>query len=80
MAADGSGAVGNGAASTNSSSDWYHWGQGNVDAMGTNPTWTCARASSTGAYTHFWGSSSMYADLKNTTLFFSNISTNTQGW
>jgi hypothetical protein len=79
-AVDGSGHTGPGSPSTNTSSDWYHWGSGNADTMTANPGYTCARASSSVAYTYFWGNPVNYADLKNATLFFSNTSTNTHGW
>jgi hypothetical protein len=80
-AADGTGNVGNGAATPNTTTTSYaHWGQANVDTMKDNPTFTCARATSTGAYTYFWGNPSSYADLKNTTLFYSLAASDNFAW
>ncbi len=79
-ALEGSGPYGNGAASSINSTDYFHWSSNNVDNMGTNPTHTCAKASSTYTYTHFNGSISLYSDLKTAALYTSNTSTNTYGW
>ena len=77
---DGSGAYGNGAASSIASPDYFHWSSNNVDNMGTNPTHTCSKASSSYTYTHFNGSSGLYSDLKTAALYLSNTTTNTYGW
>jgi hypothetical protein len=79
VAPDGSNA-GSGAASTNTSSDWYHWGPANVDSMVANPTWNCTKANSAATYTYFWGNPGNYTDLKNTALYFNNATNTTSAW
>jgi hypothetical protein len=80
-ATDGRGGmVGNGAASSNTSSSYYHWGYYNVETMGTYPAYTCAKATSTYTYTGFGGNPDNFTQVKTAAMYSSNTSTNTYGW
>ncbi len=42
---------------------YHHWQYTNVDTQGANPTFSCARATSTSAYSLFNGDSANYTQV-----------------
>jgi hypothetical protein len=71
---------GDGTATNNTSSLYYHWAATNVDSQGAGGV-NCARATSTGAYWFYSGSSTNYTQLKTTTFYNSSVTaSNVYAW